>query len=38
VPVHADFNLDLCRLGPGCILGDLARQLFPRDLQRFTSG
>ena len=35
VPVHGDFNLDLCRLGPDILRAHLADQLFPADLQRF---
>jgi Toprim domain len=35
VPIHADFNLDLCRLGPVAMLADLAEQLAPSDLARF---
>jgi hypothetical protein len=35
VPVHADFNLDLCRLGPAAVLAHLAAQLVPSDLMRF---
>jgi hypothetical protein len=35
VPVHADFNLDLCRLGPVVLLAHLAEQLVPSDLARF---
>jgi hypothetical protein len=35
VPVHADFNLDLCRLGPDGMLAHLADQLVPSDLARF---
>ena len=35
VPVHADFNLDLCRLGPLAMLAHLAPQLVPSDLTRF---
>jgi hypothetical protein len=35
VPVHADFNLDLCRLGPVAMLAHLAPQLAPVDLARF---
>jgi Toprim domain len=34
VPVHADFNLDLCRLGPATLLAHLAAQLVPSDLAR----
>jgi hypothetical protein len=35
VPVHGDFNLDLCRLGPNGVLAHLADQLVPSDLARF---
>ena len=35
VPVHADFNLDLCRLGRAAMLAHLAEQLVPSDLARF---
>jgi len=35
VPVHADFNLDLCRLGPVAMLAHLAPQLVPPDLALF---
>jgi hypothetical protein len=35
VPVHADFNLDLCRLGPAVMLGRLTEQFAPSDLARF---
>ena len=35
VPVHGDFNLDLCRLGPVAMLAHLAAQLVPSDLARF---
>jgi hypothetical protein len=35
VPVHADFNLDLCRLGPAAMVAHLAAQLAPFDLERF---
>jgi hypothetical protein len=38
VPVHGDFNLDLCRLGPMAMLDHLASQLVPADLVRFRSG
>lgn len=38
LPVHADFNLDLCRLGPAAMLRNLTRQLLPSDRQRFTCG
>ncbi len=31
VPVYADFNLDLCRLGPAAMLDHLADQLLPAD-------
>ena len=35
VPVHADFNLDLCRLGPVAMLAHLVSQLVPSDLAQF---
>ena len=35
VPVHGDFNLDLCRLGPEGMLAHLADQLVPSDRTRF---
>lgn len=35
VPVHADFNLDLCRLGAEALLAHLAGQLVPADPPRF---
>jgi hypothetical protein len=35
VPVHADFNLDLCRLGAAAIRAHLADQLAPADFDRF---
>jgi hypothetical protein len=38
VPVHGDFNLDLCRLSPASLLGHVARQLVPADRVRFLSG
>jgi Toprim domain len=31
VPVHADFNLDLCRLGPDGLRARLKEQLVPAD-------
>jgi Toprim domain-containing protein len=37
VPVHADFNLDLRRLGPVAMLKHLVIQLNPSDLARFGS-
>jgi Toprim domain len=37
VPVYADFNLDLCRLGPAAMLDHLADQLLPADLAQFCS-
>ncbi|MGH7036922.1 MAG: DUF7146 domain-containing protein [Stellaceae bacterium] len=37
VPVHGDFNLDLCRLGPAAMLAHLAPQLAPADCARFRS-
>jgi hypothetical protein len=35
VPVHGDFNLDLCRLGPATMLGHLLEQLVQSDAARF---
>ena len=35
VPIHGDFNLDLCRLGADIMRARLADQLVPADLQRF---
>ena len=35
IPVHADFNLDLCRLGADGVRSFLARQLAPSDRGRF---
>jgi hypothetical protein len=35
VPAHADFNLDLCRLGAGGMIDRLAGQLVPIDRLRF---
>jgi Toprim domain len=35
VPVHGDFNADLCRLGPAALVAHLAAQLVPSDLVRF---
>jgi Toprim domain len=35
VPVHGDFNLDLCRLGPDGMRARLADQLVPSDRMRF---
>jgi Toprim domain-containing protein len=37
VPVHGDFNLDLCRLGPDGMLAHLTGQFVPSDLARFRS-
>jgi Toprim domain len=37
VPVYADFNLDLCRLGPAAMLDHLADQLLPADLAQLRS-
>ena len=37
VPVHGDFNLDLCRLGPDGMLARLADQLVPSDRTRLLS-
>jgi hypothetical protein len=34
-PLHADFNLDLCRLGPVAMLAHLTAQLDPSDRDRF---
>jgi hypothetical protein len=36
VPVHGDFNLDLCRLGPAAMLRWLMPQLAPADVARIT--
>jgi hypothetical protein len=38
VPVHGDFNLDLCRLGHDGMRAHLAEQLVPSDLARFRCG
>ena len=38
VPIHGDFNLDLCRLGPDGMRAHLAEQLAPSDLARFSYG
>jgi hypothetical protein len=38
VPVHEDFNADLCALGPAALLAHLAPQLEPADLARFAAG
>ena len=35
VPVHADFNLDLCRLGAEGMLAHLSDQIVPADRMRF---
>jgi hypothetical protein len=35
VPVHADFNLDLCRLGPAAMFEYLLEQLVQSDAARF---
>jgi hypothetical protein len=35
LPVHADFNLDLCRLGADGLRTRLAQQLLPSDRARF---
>jgi hypothetical protein len=35
VPVHGDFNADLCRLGPTALSVHLAAQLLPSDAARF---
>jgi hypothetical protein len=37
VPVHGDFDLDLCRLGPAAMLGHLLAQLVQSDVARFMS-
>jgi hypothetical protein len=37
VPVHGDFNTDLCRFGGAVMLGHLVLQLAPDDLLRFVS-
>ena len=37
VPLHEDFNADLCALGPAALLAHLALQLVPADLDRFTA-
>jgi hypothetical protein len=37
VPVHEDFNADLCALGPDALLAHLAPQLVPTDLARFSA-
>jgi hypothetical protein len=37
VPVHEDFNADLCALGPAALLAHLAPQLVPADLVRFAA-
>lgn len=34
-PAHADFNVDLLRLGPSALLERVARQLVPEDRERF---
>ena len=38
VPVHADFNLDLCRLGTAAMFEHLLPQLVPSDVTRFRPG
>jgi hypothetical protein len=38
VPVHEDFNADLCALGPAALLAYLAPQLVPADRARFAEG
>ena len=38
VPVHADFNLDLCRLGANALRARIADQLVPMDQERFMAG
>jgi hypothetical protein len=35
VPAHADFNLDLCRLGQAAMFEHLRGQFVPSDLERF---
>jgi hypothetical protein len=35
IPVHGDFNLDLCRLGDAAMLDLVAHQLLPTDRTRF---
>jgi hypothetical protein len=37
VPVHEDFNADLCALGPAALSAHLAPQLVPADLARFAA-
>jgi hypothetical protein len=37
VPVHEDFNADLCALGPAALSAHLAPQLVPTDLDRFAA-
>jgi hypothetical protein len=37
VPVHGDFNADLCALGSAALLAHLAPQLVPADLARFAA-
>jgi hypothetical protein len=37
VPVHEDFNADLCALGPAALLAHLVPQLVPNDLARFAA-
>jgi hypothetical protein len=37
VPVHEDFNADLCALGPAALLAHLASQLVPADRARFAA-
>jgi hypothetical protein len=37
VPLHADFNLDLCRLGAGGLRARLSGQLMPDDRRHFLS-
>ena len=37
VPVHEDFNADLCALGPAALVAHLAPQLVPADLARFAA-
>ena len=37
VPVHNDFNADLCAFGPAVLLAHLAPQLVPADRARFAA-
>jgi hypothetical protein len=38
VPVHDDFNVDLCCLGPSATLARLVEQLVSSDVVRFRDG